>query len=66
LRAPPQSFQIGVFTLHRGTPIGLAGFALQAPFFLFTLFHLLGFFAIALGNRRFSWSSDGFLLPWRN
>jgi hypothetical protein len=38
------------------------GLALGAAFIFFPLFHLLGFFPIAFGDRRFSWSSDGSLL----
>jgi hypothetical protein len=62
LRSPTEAFQVGIFSAGRRTAIGLVGFALGAAFVLFPLFHLLGFFPIAFGDRRFSWSSDGSLL----
>ena len=62
LRSPTEAFQVGIFSAGRRTAIGLVGLALGAAFVLFPLFHLLGFFPIAFGDRRFSWSSDGSLL----
>ena len=62
LRSPLETFQIGIFPAVGGTALGFLGLALRAAVILFPLLHLLGFFPIALGDRRFSWSSDGSLL----
>jgi len=62
LRAPPETFQVRIFPAGRRAAVGLVGLALGAAFIFFPLFHLLGFFPIAFGDRRFPWSSDGSLL----
>jgi hypothetical protein len=62
LRSPSETFQVGIFPAGSRAALGLVGLALGAAFIFFPLFHLLGFFPIAFGDRRFSWSSDGSLL----
>ena len=62
LRSPVESGQIWVFALGPLRPLGLFRLALFAPRFLLALLHLLRFFTVALGERRFGWSSDDILL----
>jgi len=62
LRSPAETFQVGIFSAVRRAAIWFLGLALRAPFIFFPLPHLLGFFPIAFGDRRFSWSSDDSLL----
>ena len=63
LRSPLEAFQIGISPAVDGAArLGFLGLALRAAVVLFALLHLLGFFSIAFGDRRFSWSSDGSLL----
>lgn len=62
LRAPSESLQVGIFPAGRRATLGFLGLALGAAFIFFPLSHLLGFFSIAFGDRRFSWPSDGSLL----
>jgi hypothetical protein len=58
-----KTFQIRIDTTVARTSFGLnGGFALGAAVIFFPLLHLLGFFSIAFGDRRFSRSSDGSLL----
>jgi len=47
---------------YGGAPIWLNRLALSAAFILFTLLHLLRFFAITFRNGCFAWSSDESLL----
>jgi len=57
-----ESGQIRVFTLRPLRPLGFLRLALFAARFFLALLHLLRFFTVALGERRFGWSSDGILL----
>ena len=62
LRTPAQTFEVGIFSILRGTAIRLVCLPHRATLVFLPLLHLLRFFTIALGDCRFAWSSDGSLL----